>query len=301
MHAWPAGAQRTLLAARRHGIQALLERPNAHTEFAFSAVAEECVRLDIPVDPDSPHAFDAGRLAREEREYAAADGLLCPSEFVASTFRERGFAEHRLLRHQYGFDPARFSPAARRDGAQPFSVAFVGRGEPRKGLHTALRAWIGSGRGDSGRFVVAGTVEPAYREVLAPLLAHPSVVELGHATEPAAVMRECDALVLPSVEEGSALVTYEARASGCVLLVSDRTGARCRHEHDALVHVAGDEHALREHMARLAGEPATLARLRDASLAGLRDLTWSAASRSLLDAYREAARRREAVAPARAA
>ena len=32
-------------------------------------------------------------------------------------------------------------------------------------------------------------------------------------------------LVLPSIEEDSALVTYVARASGCVLLVSDAAGA----------------------------------------------------------------------------
>jgi glycosyltransferase involved in cell wall biosynthesis len=298
VHAWPAGAERTLETARRHGIPALLERPNAHTAYAFSAVADECARLAIAIDPESPHAFNAGRLAHEEREYAAADGLLCPSEFVASTFRERGFSEDRLLRHHYGFDPAHFSPPLRRDGAHPFSVAFVGRGEPRKGLHTALQAWLRSGCADSGRFVIAGVIEPGYRKLLEPLLTHPSVVELGHVPEPADVMRECDALVLSSVEEGSALVTYEARASGCVLLVSDRTGALCRHEHDALVHAAGDENTLREHMTRLCGEPATLARLRDASLAGLRDLTWSAAARALLDAYGEAAKRRRAAAPA---
>ena len=90
---------------------------------------------------------------REEAEYALADRLACPSEFVARTFRERGFREEQLARHQYGFDPAVFTPAqasgaggAETNGHQGLRVAFVGRCEPRKGLHFALRAWIESGR-----------------------------------------------------------------------------------------------------------------------------------------------------------
>jgi glycosyltransferase involved in cell wall biosynthesis len=222
VHAWPLGAERTLSAARALGIPGLLERPNAHTAFAFAAVEQVCRELGIPVDAASPHARDPQRLAREEREYAAAGRLLCPSEFVARTFRDAGFSDDRLLRHRYGYDPSRFWPED--SGARPFTVGFVGRGEPRKGLHVALRAWIDSGAAERGRFVIAGAVEADYRAVLAPLLAHPSVHEQGYVDDPAALMRSCDVLALPSFEEGSALVTYEARACGCVLAISDRTG-----------------------------------------------------------------------------
>src|SRR3954454_18280170 len=64
VHSWPAGAQHTLRAARARGLLAVLERPNAHTAFAYEAVAAECARLGIAVDPARPHAFDAARLAR---------------------------------------------------------------------------------------------------------------------------------------------------------------------------------------------------------------------------------------------
>jgi len=299
VHAWPLGGERSLTAARRHGITALLERPNAHTAFAFEAVAEECRRIGVPVGADSPHAFDARRLAREEREYASADALLCPSEFVARTHFDRGIPRERLLRHRYGYDPLRFSPGPPRDPGSPLSVVFVGLGEPRKGLHTALQAWLDAGLGDDGRFLICGSIEPAYRDVLAPMLAHPSVQELGHVSDPGAVMRDCDVLVLPSVEEGSALVTYEGRASGCVLAVSDRSGAPCRHDYDGLVHRAGATDELQAHFQALARDPQLLARLRAASLAGLDELTWSAAARALLDAYRAGiASRAEASAPA---
>ncbi|QEC50078.1 glycosyltransferase family 4 protein [Baekduia soli] len=286
VHAWPLGALRTLQAARDLGVPSVLERPNAHTAFAFDAVAAVGRELGIAEQPGSPHAHDPDRLAREEREYAAADALLCPSDFVRDTFLEHGHDPERLLRHRYGYDPARFSPGVR-DPRAPFTAVFAGRGEPRKGLHLALRAWLASeGPRRGGRFVIAGPIDPVYRPVLAPMLADPSVVELGPTTAMAEVMRGADVLVLPSVEEGSALVTYEARATGCVLLVSDHAGAACTPGHDALVHPAGDADALRRDLVAVQRDPALLARLGVAGLEGAAALTWEAAATVLLDCYR---------------
>ncbi|MET0600897.1 MAG: glycosyltransferase family 4 protein [Baekduia sp.] len=287
VHTWPLGAARTLEAARAIGTPSALERPNAHTAFAFAAVAEVVAQLGIGHDASSPHAYDAARLAREEREYALADGLLCPSEFVAGTFAERGFAPEVLLRHRYGYDPERFSAAGRDDaGGRPFTVLFAGRGEPRKGLHVALEAWHGAGAGSAGgRFVIAGPIDAPYLEVLAPLLDDPSVEHLGPTGAMADVMRAADVLVLPSVEEGSALVTYEARATGCVLAVSDHAGAVAEHEVDALIHPAGSVTTLTEHLRALQSDPALLARLRTASLAGAEALTWAGAAEALEGCY----------------
>jgi glycosyltransferase involved in cell wall biosynthesis len=101
-------------------------------------------------------------------------------------------------------------------------------------------------------------------------------------------MRRSDLFVLSTVEEGSALVTYEARASGCVLLVSDASGAVCEHMENALVHRPGDVAALTEHIRLLDRDRALLARLRAASLATADDLTWRAAGPALRSAYTEA-------------
>jgi glycosyltransferase involved in cell wall biosynthesis len=288
VHGWPLGSERTLAAANRLGVPSLLERPNAHTEFAFAEVERERRELGLGEDPSSPHTRNPERLAREQREYDSATRLLCPSDFVASTFRDAGVPAERLARHRYGYDPARFDAAGREDDGRQFTVAFVGRGEPRKGLHYALRAWLDSGAAESGRFVIVGAIDPDYREVLAPLLAHPSVDERGHVADPAALMRSCDALVLPSVEEGSALVTYEARACGCVLVVSDRTGAVATDGVDAFVHAARDQDALTGHLRTLATDPEQRGRMRAAALERAGELTWSAAGRVLADVYADA-------------
>jgi glycosyltransferase involved in cell wall biosynthesis len=285
VHSWPGGGERTLAAARARGVPAFLERPNVHTGFAFDVVARECERLGLRLDASSPHAFDAVKLAREEREFAAADGLLCPSDFVAVTHAAKGAAASRLLRHRYGYDPGQFSPRARTNEPSGLTVTFLGRLEPRKGVHLALEAWRRAGVGHDGRLVLCGRMEPGYEAVLAPLLDQPSVELRAHVDDPAGLLRDSDALVLPSLEEGSALVTYEARACGAVLLVSDRTGACARHGHDALVHTAGDVEALARHLRALADQPALLRTLRTNSLAGIGELTWDAAADALLTAY----------------
>jgi glycosyltransferase involved in cell wall biosynthesis len=173
VHAWPMGALRTLKAAKRLGIPTFLERPNAHTRFAYEVVAKECEKLGLSMPRGHEHAFKEDWLKIEEEEYRLADYLLCPSDFVARTFLDRGFPPAKLVRHQYGFDEATFyTPPSRRPSDEPFTMLFAGGCAPRKGLHYALEAWINSSAHKNGRFLVAGGFIPGYAEKLAPWLSH---------------------------------------------------------------------------------------------------------------------------------
>jgi glycosyltransferase involved in cell wall biosynthesis len=291
VHTWPLAARETLRTARRLGIPTVLERPNAHTRFAYEVVARECDRLGVALPPDHEHAYNAERLAREEEEYRLADYLLCPSAFVASTFRDRGFGPERLLRHSYGYDELRYFPAADRSAAPPrtgLAALFVGVCAVRKGLHHALEAWLRSPASQTGTFSIAGAFLPAYRDKLAPMLAHPSVRVLGHRGDVAELMRASDVLILPSLEEGSPLVCMEAVGCGCVPLVSD-AGAEVAVDGNALVHSTGDVEMLTRHITTVAAEPELLARMRAECLRVAPQFTWAAAGRRLLEVYEQAA------------
>ena len=96
VHTWPLAGLETLRVAKRLGITTVVERPNAHTRFAYEAVARECERLGVALPPGQEHAYNASKLHKEEAEYDLADHLLCPSDFVAKTFRDEGFAPERL-------------------------------------------------------------------------------------------------------------------------------------------------------------------------------------------------------------
>jgi glycosyltransferase involved in cell wall biosynthesis len=288
IHTWPLGALQTLKSAAKLGIPTVLERCNAHTGFAMEMVQKECDRLGIALPPDHEHAFNAQKLRREESEYRLATRLLCPSEFVVKTFLEKGYAREQLTRHIYGYDEKVYYPGNEpRDSKRGLTMLFVGVCAVRKGVHFALEAWLKSPASKDGNFLIAGEFLPTYQEKLASMLAHPSVKVLGHRHDVPELMRKSDILVLPSIEEGSALVTSDARASGCVLLVSEAAGAICQHLENALVHRVGDADALTHHITMLHEDRALLERLRTASLRTAPEITWTAAGVRLLDVYRD--------------
>jgi glycosyltransferase involved in cell wall biosynthesis len=287
VHTWPLGAIETLKTAARLGIPTVLERCNAHTGYAMDVVQKECDRLGVTLPPDHEHAYDSRKLRKEEEEYNLADRLLCPSDFVVKTFLEHGYPREKLARHQYGFDETGYYPENKQREKRGLQALFVGVCAVRKGVHYALEAWLKSPASKDGTFLIAGEFLPDYREKLAPMLDHPSVKVLGHRSDVAELMRQSDVLVLPSIEEGSALVTSEGRGSGCVLLVSEAAGAICRHNENALVHSVGDVSSLAQHFTMLHEDRGLLERLRTASLATVPELTWSVAGEKLLDVYRE--------------
>jgi glycosyltransferase involved in cell wall biosynthesis len=296
VHTWPVGALRTLRVAKQLGFVTVLERPNAYTRFAYEVVAKECARLGVTMPPNHEHAYHEDILRIEEAEYDAADYLLCPSDFVKGTFLDAGYPADKLLRHQYGFDEKVFTPSNRSAvPSEGLKMLFVGGAAPRKGVHYALEAWLRSTAHIKGEFAIAGEFIPAYEAKLRPLLAHPSVKVLGHRTDVAELMRKSDILVLPTIEEGSALVTSEARGSGCVLLVSEAAGAICTHMENALLHKVGDVEQLTSHLNLLDQDRGMLARLRAESLRSVDQLTWSAAGARLYQVYAQAVAERAGV------
>ncbi len=292
VHAWPLGALRTIRAAKRLGIPVVLERPNAHTRFAYQVVEEECELIGLTLPEGFEHKYDGVALAHELLEYQESDYLLCPSEFVARTFRNEGFPQAKLLRHQYGYDQAGIRPG--RQAATPgqgLVMIYVGLCTPRKGLHYALQAWLSSAACKTGKFIVCGGFVPGYREKYSQWLNHPSVEVLGHRSDIPDLMMKADLFVLSTVEEGSALVTYEARGAGCVLLVSEASGAVCESMHHGLVHPTRDVLTLTKHIDLLNNDRDLLANLRSNSLEDVNQLTWTAAGVKLRDVYRSILRR----------
>jgi glycosyltransferase involved in cell wall biosynthesis len=295
VHCWPQATLRTAHVASQLGIAVLRQAPSTHTAHAVRTVAALHAELGMPMRVDDFHGHSPALVAREEAEYEAADLVLAPSPYAASTFARRGFPAERVWVHRFGCDLDRFRPAAGEpDPERPLTFLFAARGEPAKGLHHALRAWAASGVAtDSARLVLCGRIDADFRRHLGALLDDPSIEERGFTTDLATVMREADVMLLPSRNEGSALVTYEAQATGCVLAVSDATGAPAQHLVHGLVHRAGDEAALADHLRRLATERALLPDLRRRVLMDRERLAWDAAAGGLAGAYRAAIAGRE--------
>jgi glycosyltransferase involved in cell wall biosynthesis len=290
VHVWPCAALETIKTARRLGIPTVLERPNAHTRFCYEVVAAECRRVGIET-PHGDYRASEAVLAREEAEFEATDFLLCASEFAARSFRDRGFPAAKILRHQYGFDDSEYFPeAALREPGKKFNALFVGVDAVRKGLHLATEAWLGSPAAKDGTFFIAGELTQEYKQRFATELSHPSIVQLGHRRDVPRLMQGADILLMPSIEEGFALVCAEAIGAGCVPLASNACTEMCRHMENSLVHDVGDVATLRQHITDLHDSPELLARLRAGALQSRAECTWTKAGRVLVAAYEHATR-----------
>jgi glycosyltransferase involved in cell wall biosynthesis len=297
VHTWPQSALRTMRTARRAGALSSREVPNTHTANAYDEADREARTVGIELRKGHSHRPDPRRLRLEDKEYAAADVLLVPSDHVARTFLDRGVPESRLRRHQYGFDPSRFHALGRSDpSARPFTAVFVGSAEPRKGLHYALEAWGRVKPPPGSQLLVAGEFVGGYRERLGDRLTLPGVQHLGFVDDVAALLRRSDVLLLPSVEEGSALVTYEAQASGCIPLVSDAAGALLPPGSEELVHRARDVEGLARQLSRLIWDEGSRQQHREAVIGWSDRLTWDCAGRRMLAIFAES-RPRQPVNP----
>ena len=286
IHAWPLGSLRTLKVAAELGIPTVLERPNTHTRYGYKVVQRECDRLGIILPPGDNHLYNRALLAKEELEYEAAYKLLCPSELVAQTFSDYGFSREKLARHSYGFDTTRFFPQENpRLVNSGFTLLFVGVCNVVKGLHFALEAWLKSPVHKQGKFLIVGDFAAGYAEKLSAMLSEPSVSVLGHQSDVSQLMRSSDALILPSLTEGFALVCAEAMGSGLVPLVSTACTELCRNRENSLVHQIGDVATIAEHISLLDSDRVLLERLRSGALATAPEVTWERAGLRLRDVY----------------
>jgi glycosyltransferase involved in cell wall biosynthesis len=284
VHCWPLGSLETLKTAKRLGIPTVLERPNAHTRFCYEAVAAECRRIGVNT-PHYDYEPNPKVLEREEQEFEEAFRLLCPSDFTAQSFIDKGFRSDKLLQHAYGFNESVYVPAESRS-EEKFTALFVGVDAVRKGLHTALEAWLSSPASRDGQFLVAGEISAEYKKRFAPQLSQPSVTLLGHRNDVPSLMRNADVLLMPSIEEGFALVCVEALGSGCVPLVSAACSEICRNMQNSLVHAVGDSGALAWHITMLYQDRSLLCRFRDECIRERLNYTWTAAAGKLLTAYK---------------
>jgi glycosyltransferase involved in cell wall biosynthesis len=211
----PAGKK-----AHRRGARYVCDRGSSHVRVQEQLLREEHELWGAPFT-----GIDPRNIAREEAEYDEADCITVPSGFVLRSFLSRGvpFEKMRLL--PYGVNLSRFQPVAEPAAGQ-FDVLFVGGMSLRKGVQYLVQAYQKiSHPAKSLTFVGAPS-----QELIALLTARglwPSDARvLGHVPQADLknLMSRSHVLVLPSIEEGLAMVQAQAMACGCPVIASRNTG-----------------------------------------------------------------------------
>jgi glycosyltransferase involved in cell wall biosynthesis len=246
----------------------ICDRGSTHQRFQETIVLEEHRRWGLPDPFPKPHI-----TRREEQIYALADAITVPSTVAKRTFVAMGVPEAKLHVLPYGVRLDRFQPAANPavsptgdPAAVPptdsFQILFAGNVSLRKGVPYLLQAFAQL-RHPRKHLTLVGSVQPEIRSLLARLptdLPTEHVTFAGPLPQPllAERMRASHVLVLPSIEEGLALVQAQAMACGCPVLATPATGSEdlFTHEVEGFIVPERDPTALAAHLQQLAEDPA---------------------------------------------
>lgn len=216
-----AGLKAGKLLQSRGGLY-LCDRGSTHRTFQADMLREEHRIWNVPFT-----LYEPLEQAREQRIYEQADAIVVPSCVCRDSFLQHGVEPERVHVIPYGVRLERFHP----DGAPPagpdatFEVLFVGSLSLRKGIPYLLKAFAALPHPNK-RLRVIGSLDPAFAALLA-TLPQENVEFLGPLPQPSLVayMSQSHVMVLPSVEEGLALVQGQALACGCPVIASTATGS----------------------------------------------------------------------------
>jgi glycosyltransferase involved in cell wall biosynthesis len=213
---------KSLQAARRRGIVAVVEFATAHVTCAIDVLSREAARHPEWASTISNLSFPEWYRERLEQEPHNADFCIAASQFTMRSLEEAGIDSDRVLLLPLGADLGQFHFLPRSaDG--PFRILFVGGVGQRKGVKYLLQAFERV-RGPGVELTLAGPLPGDMR----PLAEYQSHVRMTGRLDQAAIVREmhkAHVLVLPSVFEGFGLVIAEAMATGMPVIGSTHSAA----------------------------------------------------------------------------
>lgn len=243
VHAFEGAALQTFRAAKRLGLKTVLDAPGAH-EYNLRLCETEAAALGVP--PSTRF----GSRTRIAEERALADVMVSPSEFVTRCLVEHGVPERTIVHLPFGADIDQFKPAAAPPSDSMFRLLYVASANFRKGTRYLLQAWRELALPDA-ELVLAGAPDDAGRMILREYAG--AYRGIGHVPwfELPDLFRSANAFVLPSLAEGSALVTYMAMASGLPVIVTEAAGSVARDGVDGLIVPSRDSDALKRAILRL--------------------------------------------------
>ncbi len=204
---------------QRRGAKYICDRGSPHIRADIELCSEEFARFGLARRRD-----EQVHIEREEQEYDAADAIVVPSRFAASSYIEKGVKAEKVRVIPYGANLSRFHPDGRPPGDE-FRVLFVGGIGLRKGIMDLFDAFSRL-KHPKKSLILVGALQPEMKSLL-------RRVDLTNikfmGAVPNAALRKiystAHVLVLPSISEGLAMVMGEALACGCPVLASTNSGA----------------------------------------------------------------------------
>jgi glycosyltransferase involved in cell wall biosynthesis len=277
---------RTLNRIEKTAVKGIVEAVNSHVLTQQEILREEHEHLGLPLK-----GFPSREVARRVKEYELADGIVCPSSFVRQSFIERGFSPERVRTVPFGIQaPSEFKKKDRTDDT--FRVLFVGQINIRKGLRYLFEAFAKLRHPKKELWIVGPKTEQTGIEDISPP-EETKFLGVLKGEKLDEVYRSCQVFVLPTIEEGLALVMGEALAHGLPVIATHNSGGEDLFKDGSsgfLVPVRSSG-AIAEKLQLLADDPGLLAEMSERAVArdnGVRN--WESAGQLFVETLQDFAR-----------
>ncbi len=267
------GCRHVFLRARQTGASCVYHLPTVHHETLRGILESEHAKFpDVCRSTFDPLEFQQQRLLNKQAEIAMADKILCPSLFVKQSLLDAGVEDAKISVTPFGSETA-WLEAPRAEGSSKTFV-FVGNISARKGAHRLLQVWKQLGAFRTHKLLLVGEMHltPAFLKDYAGMYEHRPRLPREDLRD---IYLQADALVLPALAEGFALVIQEALSCGTPVLASLHSGAAgLLNDEQARLFAAQDNDALAAAIEWALTYPAMLAEMGQAGRSRAQEWTW---------------------------
>lgn len=211
---------RGIRKAKKIGAVTIINRGSSHILYQDAILREEYARFHV-----TPKIFQLGHpkiIEKELKEYAEADYIAVPSLFVKRTFLEKGIPESKLIHVPYGVDLSIFHQTPKEDDV--FRIIFGGGICFRKGVHYLLQAFAEINLPNS-ELLLLGSISEEMIPFLEKYKGYYKQMPYRPISELYKWYSQGSVFVMPSLEEGLAMVQPQAMACGLPIIATTNTGA----------------------------------------------------------------------------
>ncbi len=222
---WPGVNLETYRVIKNKGCKIIHECVNTHEANSVLILNKAYAQLNLP----ATHGMDAQTIAVELEKLALSDYIFSCSPIMTHLLIEVGVPKQKILQTSYGLSSSFIektcvskininSDKIIDQNTDKLTFIFVGSIGVRKGAHLLLDYWVKANL--KANLLLVGTIEPALKPLITQYDGHHNITHIPFTDDLTKIYNEANVFILPSLEEGSPLVTYMAMGAGLPMLLT---------------------------------------------------------------------------------
>lgn len=216
VYLWPGSSSDLFKSLKNKGCLVVRENINTHTAFAKNILDKEYQLAGMKDD-----FIITNESVQKELEYQNySDIVFSPSPMVTQSLLEKKVPMDSIIEASYGlgYSDILDNVSIRKYKNDDYITAiFVGRICIRKGVHILIDVW--SKANINGKLILVGAIDNNIKDFIEKNLSE-SITHINYTDDLKSLYSSANIFMLPSIEEGSPLVSYLALGAALPSLVS---------------------------------------------------------------------------------